>query len=189
MNVLNKFKNIKVDVMNILSEDDKNFLEELQKDYENIYNNLIKMIEIAKELEELKSPLKFNLYDSVCHNIGTYKIVRDSMMSFNNSFNNRVVDYFERTYNIDLENLKYIKDKSDEHLNKDKLHYKEIVEKIFTLGMNGRSFNEVRIEQLKKELEDICSYKDILVRKNKIIINNFMYFSKPIYSWENKLFA
>lgn len=184
MSILNKFKNIKIDVMNILSEDDKSFLEELQEDYENIYNNLIKMTEIAKKLEELKSTLDFNLYDSVCYNIGTYKIVHDSMKSFNDSFNNKVVNYFERTYNIHLENLKYIKDESNEHLNNDKLNYKEIVERIFTLSMNGKNFNEVRIEQLKKDLEDICSYKDILVRKNKLIINDFMYFSKPSYSWE-----
>ena len=189
MSILNKFKSIEINFLDMLSEEDVNFLNELQKDYDDIYDKLIDVINKLKYFEELKKYPESNLYDSICYNIRTDKIVLDSIPFLNNSFNDKIIHYFEITYSINLEHLKYTKNTSDEHLKRDKLHYKELVERVFTLGMNGKSFENVRIEQLKKDLENLVLYKTVSVKKNKLIINDFMYFIKPSYSWETDYYT
>lgn len=176
MSLIDKFKKVEFNVLDMISKDDITFCEELQKEYDNLYplaesfDNVVKNFNDC-EKESLKERLSYGLK---IYNLETDK----AKIKLNRIFSGKILIYFEETYKIKFDDI-------DTKTNMPKpLNWKEISENILITGLNGRSFEEIRLEQLKNDLLNTISYKQVSLKKNKIIIVDFIYFSPPRYSWQ-----
>lgn len=191
MSILNKFKSIEINIIDMLSDEDKKFLDDMQNTYNEVWNDLSNITYHAKEIDTFKKNCNIKrkssenydyLFGDVNRLIDVDRILNETIFSLNSSFNFEIITYFEKTYNINLEELR--NDKPDK-FKTDKLNYNEIIERMFTLGMNGKNFEEIRVGQIKQNMEEIIKYYDISCKKNKLIIDGFIWFRSPSYSWEN----
>lgn len=190
MSILNKFKSIEINIIDMLSDEDKKFLDDMQNTYNEVWNDLSNITYHAKEIDTFKNSCNIkrkysknyeSLFENINRLIDINRILNETILSLNSSFNFEIITYFERTYNINLEELRI--DKPD-NFKTDKLNYNEIIERMFTLGMNGKNFEEIRISQIKQNMEKIIRYCNTSCKKNKLIIDGFIWFRSPSYSWE-----
>lgn len=185
MSLLNKFKNIEVNINDMLSDIDKEFLDDTKSEYDKAFDLILDLVSSANKIHEEYEKAK-NRADSLLWNVH-YKIHIDNVMKetisyINTSLIHKIIGYFEVTYNINLSELKEEKNYPIGYKTH-KLSCDKLVENIFTIGLNGKSFEDIRIEQLKRDIDKIISHKKVSCNKNKLTINDYMWFSPPRYSW------
>lgn len=185
MSLLSKFKNIEVNINDMLSDKDKEFIENTKAEYDKAFDLILDLVSSANKIHEEFEKAK-NRRDSLLWNVH-YRIHIDNVMKetisyINTSLIHKIIGYFQITYNINLSEL--IEEKNYPIGYKtNKLSCDKLVENIFTIGLNGKSFEDIRIEQLKRDIDKIISYKKVSCNKNKLTINDYIWFNPPRYSW------
>ena len=170
--VLNKFDNLEIENIDKIEKEDKEFCEEEQLQYNvaiTILNNFISNFEKVSGI---------NLFDSGKHRVESknkyfdwYKFdkVAELTNETKKKFINNIIWYFEKKYNITINNESVIK-KYDFSIT-----YDNILDEIL-IQLDGYSFKEKALKEIKEKMRSLIenrSYNKLTVKNNKVIITNF----------------
>ena len=186
MDIINKFKNFELSQEDRIPKEDKENCERIQAIYEQTLSVYKKWYDIYHENSKLNQ--EHNRYGlqindlSICETIGH---LHENLIY-------RIYRYFSNKYKIDIKQpiindfvFKY--NYSESTIDTNPLNYKTYVDEILK-QLNGLSFENMRIKQLKENLKNICknNYSDkwnIDIKANIIKFNDLLSWTK--YTWEN----
>jgi len=186
-NLLNKFKDIKVENVDRIGENDKGFCETTQHDYK------IAIASILSCLDELKKTTGVNVFEKDCYNtesknefIGWYemkdiKVLADKIQK---GFINKILRYFDKTYNVNIE-IENINKKYDYTVT-----YENLLDDIFVF-LGGNTFDERAVNELKEATRKTYYFNqytgsNITMKNNKLSIDGRYSYFDSIWK-ENKL--
>ncbi|MGG3890331.1 hypothetical protein [Metabacillus fastidiosus] len=151
----------------VISEDDRAYCEQLEKQFNEVresYNNF------EQQLRALGNDNSF--VDS--HR--DFYPIEDRLKKLCESFVYKFARYFNEKYNIKIDSYELI-EKYNINVSADDL-INELVEQL-----DGLNFNEKAEQEIKQEIKDVISYKDIKVNNNKVTIDSFFYCDDFSLKW------
>lgn len=164
MSMLEKFKNFEVKEEDQISDADKRFLENWEKQYESVIRFYRDVYTQSKEVENNMDPTSIPQYSSL--RLENFRdIVLKMVCKIQREYPNHIYSHFRRGYQIEI--------KSNEDLLSEKYQvpYKateEQVEKLFTLQdyhayvadilnqTGGQTFDDLARQQLKGKMKEAC---------------------------------
>jgi len=184
MNLLEKFDNLEIKNEDRISEEDKMFCEEQEDIFKKlivIYDEFIlKLKEIEPIIENHRN--KYSKKEDYCYVTTAYggsiagsDSLEESKNKMKNQFVESICNYFERKYNVTL------KEESIYKKYNTSITYNNIIDEIF-IQLNGFNFKEKAVLEMKNKFKKVLEYKDVAVKKNKLIITNFFW----VDQWDKK---
>lgn len=181
-NILSFFDNIDIVYMNRVSEADRAFCEQLENNYKCSH---VALIRAKNEIEAAECSMK-SPYPSF---YGGYKGYADFLKELSDTLKERInkirndfiyalTGYFQRTYNIRLSAEDTINDLSSNNKMPEELTAEWILKTFVFDKLDGMSFNERAIEELKNDCRNIFSgwrKENICLKKNTLEIADFFY--------------
>lgn len=164
MSMLEKFKNFEVKEEDQISDADKRFLENWEKQYESVIRFYRDVYTQSKEVENNMDPTSIPQYSSLRLENFRDKVLK-MVCKIQREYPNHIYSHFRRGYQIEI--------KSNEDLLSEKYQvpYKateEQVEKLFTLQdyhayvadildqTGGQTFDDLARQQLKGKMKEAC---------------------------------
>ncbi|WP_299831361.1 hypothetical protein [uncultured Metabacillus sp.] len=143
----------------VISEEDQEHVNNLEKQFKevlSVYNDTI---------DQLKQLNENNKYVENYHD---FNPLEDRIKQLTKSFVHGIVGYFNKKYNISIDSYELVK-KYDCNVTSDDL-ISEVIE-----SLDGYNFQEKATQEIKENISNVISNKDIKLNNNKISINSFFY--------------
>jgi hypothetical protein len=172
--ILSKFDNIEVNSNSRISEGDKIFCEENQKQYSESIKIQLDFLNTFKEVSGIDLLAeRYTSQESKNKFLDWYKFdkIADLAKETKAKFIHEITWYFQRQYNITIDSKKII-EKYDFDVT-----YENIIDEIF-VQLEGYSFEEKAVKEIKDELkEQVKGYNkiNVIVKNKKVMFPNFFY--------------
>jgi hypothetical protein len=198
-NLLNKFNNVKVENIERISKEDKEFCEmhtraynetldcfkRILNDLVDLYNSQVDYL-ISYDGGKAES---YNIYVSSCGDFSINEVI-DQILRVQKKYTSAICSYFSRKYNVTIETdpiyrkYKHIEIPYNSRENRDKTYnknlveyvsfdYNNIIDEIF-VQLGGFTFEEKAIQEIKDATRKIYYYNDYRRTSNITIKNNKM---------------
>ena len=189
MGILDKFESVKIENQKRIDEQDYEFCKKEQEEYFKFINLMKKMDSLIFEAVGIKL---FDVEKSYYTQNSTNSYISEydfeklyELQEIKKSvFASRIIEYFTKKYQVELNQYKYL-----DTIKGVDITYENVLDYIF-LRLNGKSFLEKSIQEVKQATQKIYFYNEyrkcsnIILRGKKVIIDG--YFAKQHWYHKNR---